>query len=236
MLQETGYSDQRLYAKIGCMERETYSSTKLQLHVYSDAQCSVPYDDGQTSRRHATKGYEINGYYFSTRVSFRPPFYACQACAPLAIAETFNKRNGNWYDDDYISEHGKKEGQNGNDDNDDYYGDDYFNDDAYMYANDDVARDDDARYGGGNDDGQNDDGNANKDDDGNGNKGDDDGQNDDGNKNNNRNNNGYNFDDDYYKDDDNRRQLGRSFVGKALTPKAASGELEVSQSSFFRTV
>ena len=33
MLQETADSGQPLYAKIGCMERETFTSTKLQLKL-----------------------------------------------------------------------------------------------------------------------------------------------------------------------------------------------------------
>lgn len=142
MLQETKNYEKQLYAKIGCMDRETFTSTKLQLHVYEDAQCSVPYDDGATSKRHSSRGYEINGYYFSSRVSFKPPFYTCLSCTPDQISETFNKQHGNWYDDDYISQYGAK--QNG----DDYVDDTYQGDDAsvYMYANDDVGRDDDARY------------------------------------------------------------------------------------------
>ena len=177
MLQETAYADKKLYAKIGCMDRETYTSTKLQIHVYTDDQCSVKYDDGESNRFHSTRGYEINGYYFSTRVSFRPPFYSCQSCQIGEIADTFNKKFGNWYDDDYIAEHGRKENNGQNQDqrgDDDMYKDDYFQDDAsaYMYANDDVGRNDDA--------GNN--------------------KNDDG-------NNKRNFDDDYYTDDGNRRVL-----------------------------
>lgn len=156
MLQETAYAETKLYAKIGCMDRETFTSTKLQLHVYTDAQCSVPYKDGQSSKHHSTKGYEINGYYFSTRVSFRPPFYSCQTCSPEVIAGSFNKKNGNWYDDDYISQNGKKQNGDNSNDKDDYYADDYFNDDqnVYMNANDDVANDDviDDNVGDGNQD------------------------------------------------------------------------------------
>ena len=155
MVQETAYADVKLYAKIGCMERETFTSTKLALNLYTDAMCSQPYDDGETSRRHATKGYEINGYTFSTRVSFRPPFYTCHTCKPEEISETFNKQCGTWYDDDYISSHGnsnnnnKNDNGNGDDNNgDDGNGDDYYQDDAnvvddqYFAANDDVAYDD----------------------------------------------------------------------------------------------
>lgn len=150
MLQETAYGGQQLYAKIGCMERETYTSTKLSLHMYTDAQCSEPYDDGETARRHATKGYEVNGYTFPTRVSFRPPFYTCQSCSPAEISDTFNKKSGRWYDDDYISAHGQKnnegdedqeeQDQNQNKNNnggDDFYNDDFM-DDTYLSANDDI--------------------------------------------------------------------------------------------------
>jgi hypothetical protein len=148
MLQETSYADTQLYAKIGCMERETFTSTKLALHLYTDSQCSQSYDDGESSRRHSTKGYEINGYTFSTRVSFRPPFYTCQTCKPEMVSDTFNKAAGIWYDDDYISEHGQRQGNNNDDENgdngedgedgdDDYYQDD-LTDDTYMAANDDV--------------------------------------------------------------------------------------------------
>jgi hypothetical protein len=151
LLQETAYADTMLYAKIGCMERETFTSTKLALHVYTDAQCSVPYEDGETSRRHAAKGYTINGYTFGTRVSFQPPFYSCETCAPEEISDTFNKKSGTWYDDDYISSYGTKQKNNEEEDGDedaadDYYQDDY-TDDAYLAANDDINNDDGA-YGG----------------------------------------------------------------------------------------
>lgn len=147
LLQETAYSSQQLYAKIGCMERETFTSTKLALHLYTDEQCSRPYDDGESSRRHSSNGYEINGYTFSTHVSFRPPFYTCATCQPDEISETFNKRSGSWYDDDYISQHGSKYqdseegGGNGDDDaaNGNNYGDDNV-DDMYLAANDDIYR------------------------------------------------------------------------------------------------
>lgn len=87
------------------MDRETYTSTKLQLHVFSDNKCSVPYDDGRGDRYHASKGYEINGYTFNTKVSFRPSFYSCQTCKPEQISDSFQKRNY-WYDDDYIGKNG----------------------------------------------------------------------------------------------------------------------------------
>jgi hypothetical protein len=150
LLQETGYAGESImYAKIGCMERETFTSTKLAIHIYTDAQCSVPYEDGGTSRRHAAKGYEINGYTFGTRVSFQPPFYSCEDCSPEEISDTFNKKAGTWYDDDYISEYGTKqktEEEDGEEAADDYYQDDY-TDDAYLAANDDINNGNDA-YGG----------------------------------------------------------------------------------------
>jgi hypothetical protein len=139
LIQETAYADTKLYAKIGCMDRETFTSTKLRLHVYTDNRCSSPYDDGQPSRKHQKK-YEINGYSFSSKVSFRPPFYSCMDCSPEEISDSFNKKNSNWYDDDYIAENGQKDNEQqdeATDEGDDFYGDDSV-DDAYMYANDDV--------------------------------------------------------------------------------------------------
>lgn len=140
----TDSANRKLYAKIGCMQRETSTSTKLQLHLYRDAQCSSPYDDGATNKHRTSKGYEINGYYLSTRVSFRPAFYSCQTCTPAEVAETFNKKTGNWYDDDYITTHGKKTNTTSNGGVNKT--EERINDDAYYYSNDDVASDDDARY------------------------------------------------------------------------------------------
>jgi hypothetical protein len=141
----------QLYAKIGCMERETFTSTKLQLRVYMDSQCSQPYDDGQTARQHATRGYKIGDGYLETKVSFRPPFYSCLSCTP-EISGTFNKKSGYWYDDDYISKsfngNNNKNNQNNNANNNNN-ADDGANkayDDKYMAANDDVKYDDAARY------------------------------------------------------------------------------------------
>ena len=213
MLQETQYADTPLYAKIGCMERETFTSTKLSLHVYTDSQCSVSYDDGLSTRRHSTKGYEINGYTFPTRVSFRPPFYACQTCTPDSISETFNKKSGTWYDDDYISQFGSKqnnrEKKDEEEEDDDYYQDDYANaDDAYLAANDDVN-------------------NANDDDNNNN------GANDDGKQNNNYyyNQKKYNYgDDDYYGADDDNSGGNRKLQTTRIL-KAAPGQLEVSRST-----
>lgn len=129
------------------MERETYTSTKLQLHVYTDAQCSQPYDDGQTARQHARRGYLVGDGIFPSKVSFGPPFYSCLSCAPEQISGTFNKKSGYWYDDDYISQHNNKQYNNkdeeeeeeddANGGDDAYYKDDYF-DDKYLSANDDV--------------------------------------------------------------------------------------------------
>jgi len=238
LLQETAYAEIKLYAKIGCTQRETFTSTKLQLHVYTDNLCSIPFDDGQSDKRHSSKGYEINGYLFSTRVSFRPPFYSCLNCVPEEVSETFNKKSGNWYDDDYIAQYGRKQ----NDDDQGNQGDDYLNDDTYLYSNDDVNRDDDARYYGANDDANDDagdDGNAaaaddyndavyaddaaqNQDDDDANAQGDD-FKNDDV-------NGAYNFDDDYYADDDAGRRLGELPV---RTFTAAAGELEKFEHEFW---
>ncbi len=155
-VQETTISYEPLYAKIGCMERETFTSTKLALHLYTDQTCSTPYDDGYPSRRHSTKGYEVRDGLISSQVSFRPPFYSCHTCRPDAISQTFNKLAATWYDDDYISQHGGKrdkeeqgqsqaqaqeeDDQNNGDDNanQNRYYDDYYTDDGYLSANDDV--------------------------------------------------------------------------------------------------
>lgn len=130
------YTSNPLYAKIGCMERETFTSTKLQIRVYTDAQCSQPYNDGQSARKHASKGYQVGDSLISSKVSFGLPFYSCLTCAPTQISDNFNKMNGNWYDDDFISqkqedveeEEEQNDDQNaGNDDaanNDDANGDD----------------------------------------------------------------------------------------------------------------
>jgi hypothetical protein len=102
--------------------------------LYTDATCSSPYDDGEPSRRHSTKGYETSSGLISSEVSFRPPFYTCQTCSPDSVSETFNKRR--WYDDDYIN---NNKGDNNNE-ADAKQGDDYFTDDAYLSANDDIYR------------------------------------------------------------------------------------------------
>ena len=143
MIEQTQDSSEPLYAKIGCKTSETYASTKLSLKVYTDAQCSEPYDDGRSTERHQNRGYVINGKRFSSKVSFRPPFYGCQSCAPKAISDTFNKRHGTWYDDDYISLNNNARGED--DYVEGYYQDDYaddyqddYTDDGYLSANDDI--------------------------------------------------------------------------------------------------
>ena len=68
MLKETANSDVKLYAKIGCQHRNTYTSTKLQLIVYTDQQCSQVYggDDGEVNK----DGYDLDGYFLSNKVCF----------------------------------------------------------------------------------------------------------------------------------------------------------------------
>ncbi|KAL7486211.1 hypothetical protein ACHAW6_011810 [Cyclotella cf. meneghiniana] len=165
MLKETANSDLKLYAKIGCQHRDTYTSTKLQLIVYKDAQCSRPFQNTEEDAR--KDGYVVNGYFLSNKVSFRPNFYSCQSCLPDEIADSFSKRYSHWYDDDYISRMGKKQkyqddavqaqqqyssgnATNGTDDgayyqaNDDIYANQYNQaDDAGGYNNDDAAAGDD---------------------------------------------------------------------------------------------
>lgn len=127
LLQQTAYSDEKLYAKIGCQERDTYTSTKLKIHVYTDKQCSETYDDGQTTSSRSRKGYNINGYYFSSKVSFRPPFYSCMTCKPTEISSSFSKRKTFWYDDDAAAN-----GYSIYKYFDDWLDDYFLNDDAYF--------------------------------------------------------------------------------------------------------
>ena len=141
-MSESANAGMALYAKVGCMERETFTSTKLQLHLYTDAQCSQLYNDGLTGSQHARKGFKVGDIMVSAKVSFRPPFYSCLSCQPSEVSDTFNKKNSNWYDDDYIAENAKE--KNNNDKEDDNQNDAY--DDGYFEANDDVYRDDDAKY------------------------------------------------------------------------------------------
>lgn len=92
-------TDTKLYARIGCLERENYMSTKLALHVYTDKKCSQPYDDGQTAEERKANGYMIANDYFQTDVTFRPPFYACESCSPQSL-DGFSKQDNTWFDDD----------------------------------------------------------------------------------------------------------------------------------------
>jgi hypothetical protein len=133
--------DRVLYAKIGCMERETFTSTKLQLRLYTDSQCSQPFDDGQSARKHATTGYKVGSHTVPSKVSFRPPFYSCLTCAPQQVSNTFNKKYGNWYDDDYINggNRNKQQQQQNQNNNNNNNGDDASGDDKYLAANDDIS-------------------------------------------------------------------------------------------------
>lgn len=127
------------------MERETFTSTKLQLILYTDQQCSNVYDDGRTAREHARRGYELNGQTVSSAVSFKPDFYKCLSCSSDSIDATFNKLNSNWYDDDYISENGNK---NKNVDDGYQYDDQNAVDDLYYAKSDDdnLNNDDDGYW------------------------------------------------------------------------------------------
>ena len=58
MLKETANDEYPLYAKIGCQHRDTYTSTKLQVIVYRDKQCSRASSDDEMK----SGEYEINGY------------------------------------------------------------------------------------------------------------------------------------------------------------------------------
>lgn len=158
LLQQTAYSDTKLYAKIGCLERDTYTSTKLSVHVYSDKQCSQPYDDGQSEDKRSKSGYSINGYNFSSKVSFRPPFYSCLTCKPSEISSSFSKRGTYWYDDDAASN-----GQQIYKYFDDWVDDYFLQDDAYFtvqkYTNNQIyyaKEDDDDFYTADDDDGRRD--------------------------------------------------------------------------------
>jgi len=127
LLQQTAYSDQKLYAKIGCLERETGTSTKLRIHVYTDKQCSIDYDDGQTENQRTNHGYEIDGYTFNAKVSFRPAFYGCASCKPEQISSGFSKQGTFWYDDDVAANGGQMYKYF-----DDWLDDYFLNDDAYF--------------------------------------------------------------------------------------------------------
>jgi hypothetical protein len=94
------------------MERETFTSTKLQLHLYTDQQCSQQYQDGLSARQHAIRGYDLGGYRIPSKVTFKPDFYSCLTCTPEEISSTFNKVSSSWYDDDRMTSYSK----NGNND------------------------------------------------------------------------------------------------------------------------
>ncbi|KAL7529311.1 hypothetical protein ACHAXR_002892 [Thalassiosira sp. AJA248-18] len=228
MLKETANFEYPLYAKIGCQHRDTYTSTKLQLLVYTDAQCSKAYGDDDEMK---SDGYDLNGYYLSSKVSFRPPFYSCQSCLPEEVSNTFSKQYSAWYDDDYISKYSQKQSyNNGQDEEVDEENDDANNN--YDDANA-AAQTDDGSYYQQNDDTYNyaanyDDANNN---------GDDAAQNYYNDDANNANYNHYvnqddtvvyNYqahDDDFYAmDDDNRRNL------RELKKKKAEDGMDASQS------
>ncbi|CAB9503732.1 expressed unknown protein (Partial), partial [Seminavis robusta] len=56
MLQETIQNDSPLYAKIGCVDRETFTSTKLQLHLYLNKANGNWYDDYYISQNGQKNG------------------------------------------------------------------------------------------------------------------------------------------------------------------------------------
>lgn len=154
-LAESANLNYALYAKIGCQQRDTYTSTRLQLILYEDAQCSQPFENSEENK--VKDGYYVGDYFMSNKVSFRPPFYNCQSCRPDAVSETFSKAETAWYDDDHISEYGaknnKEDGNNANyDDANGYYAkaDDYTLDDQYQDDNANggnyVAQDDVVQY------------------------------------------------------------------------------------------
>jgi len=64
-LKETANAEVPLYAKIGCQHRDTYTSTKLQLIVYKDKQCSQIYSEDEMKG----DGYDLDGYFLSNKVS-----------------------------------------------------------------------------------------------------------------------------------------------------------------------
>jgi hypothetical protein len=160
-LAESNNMNYPLYAKIGCQHRDTYTSTKLQLILYTDKQCSTPFENTEDEK--VKDGYYVGDYFMSNKVSFRPPFYSCESCLPETVSETFTKSGTAWYDDDYISKHGKKtykenygaddgnQYANNHDDANGYYvkADDDAIDDQYDNANDNgnyVAQDDMVKY------------------------------------------------------------------------------------------
>eukprot|EP00957_Ditylum_brightwellii_P016768 1262051-Ditylum_brightwellii.AAC.1 len=110
MLHKTAYLEQKRFAKIVCnLKNNAMTSTKLQLLVFTDKPCSVSHNDGQSDNAHANNGYIINGYSFTTKVSFHPALYLCQYCSPAQISNSFSKSETAWYEDDYISKNEKKQ-------------------------------------------------------------------------------------------------------------------------------
>lgn len=90
----------KIYAKIGCAQKEKFASVKLRVYMYEDNVCTIPYEDGQSISQRISHGYQINGNTYSTEVSFRPPFYSCEHCTPT-ISDSFEKEN--WHDDDSVN-------------------------------------------------------------------------------------------------------------------------------------
>eukprot|EP00815_Leptocylindrus_aporus_P002527 CAMPEP_0116071486 /NCGR_PEP_ID=MMETSP0322-20121206/13784_1 /TAXON_ID=163516 /ORGANISM="Leptocylindrus danicus var. apora, Strain B651" /LENGTH=495 /DNA_ID=CAMNT_0003559795 /DNA_START=90 /DNA_END=1574 /DNA_ORIENTATION=- len=128
-LDETSNTGNILYGKIGCQEKDSLVSTRLQLYIYTDEQCSVPYGDSSSG------SYSINGYTLSNKVSFRPPFYTCSTCTPPTISSSFSKQSKNWYDDDLIN--GGGENHIADDFYDDGYDDNRDGDGAYKEEEED---------------------------------------------------------------------------------------------------
>lgn len=121
VLDETSNTGNPLYAKIGCQEKETLVSTRLQLYLYEDEACSVPYSNG----------YYVNGYTISSKISFRPPFYTCSTCTPEQISDSFTKDSKSWYDDDIINGGGVNQVPDDQYDDDDGYDDNKAIDDIW---------------------------------------------------------------------------------------------------------
>jgi len=148
-LEQTTESGQKLYARIGCLERETFASNRLSLHLYTNNKCSQPFDDGQTNEKHSTIGYNIDGEYFETQVSFHPSFFSCESCKPQSIVDGFSKQESSWFDDDGMAKDKYF---------DDWVDDVVHNDDAYgtvqQYTNNEVttAKEDDDNFYTANDD------------------------------------------------------------------------------------
>jgi len=106
-LPQSMYTEQAIYAKIGCADRGSGISTKLALHLYQDKYCSREYDDGESSTHR--NGYKVNGYWLKNDVSFKPDFYTCQECTPPVLHDDDENddEDGSWYDDDYLNVQGR---------------------------------------------------------------------------------------------------------------------------------